>query len=112
MAGCGNSETPSLDEGRGAWLELEGADKTDLARTCRTRAAAEISESGGGSAQIRQGIETVDLDALIERIDEWYAEDRAQPGAISDVCFAEAQDLAVTEGAAEIEQLEQELEAR
>lgn len=120
LAGCGGSEPPSLDDGRDAWLELDGDAKTDLARTCRSRAAADVGESAG-SAQALQGLESVDLDALIGRIDEWYAQERPQdrpivpqdrplPTSISEVCFAETQDLAGTAIQSEIEQIREEME--
>jgi hypothetical protein len=101
LAGCG-SEEPTLDQGRAAWNESEGSTKEDLARTCRAMTASEL---GSASAQIRQGVESVDLDALIGRIDAWYDEDRPRPGAIGEVCFAETQDLAVTATQSEIEDL-------
>lgn len=107
-AGCGGSDPPSLDQGREAWMEAEGADKQDLARTCRARAATEVGEKTE-SAQTRQRIESLDLDALIGRIDEWYAQDRPNRGPIYEVCLAEAGDLASTAIQSEIEQIEEEM---
>jgi hypothetical protein len=102
LAGCGGAEEPTLDQGRAAWNESEGSTKEDLARTCRAMTASDL---GGDSARLRQDVESVDLDALIGRIDAWYDEDRPQPGPIGEVCFAEAQDLVVTATQSEIEDL-------
>ncbi len=105
LTGCGGSEA-TLSDGREAWLQLDSAGKEELTRSCRAQAAQKIGDQAE-SVQTRQSVESVDLDALVGRIDQWYAEDHATPGSISETCTGEARDLVVTGFQSELEGLQE-----